>query len=66
MVVLVTHDKTLAKHYSDRIIDIKDGQIINDRVNDNDDSYYLPFMNTLRQLQKDNIIEQMEMKKIFE
>ena len=41
LVVLVTHDKTLANHYSDRIIDIKDGQLVNDRVNENDDSAYL-------------------------
>ena len=41
LVVLVTHDKTLANHYSDRIIDIKDGQIVNDRINENDNSAYL-------------------------
>ena len=41
LVVLVTHDKNLAHHYADRIIDIKDGQIINDRVNENDSSSYM-------------------------
>ena len=33
---------------------------------DNDDSYYLPFMKNLREAQRDNRIEQMKNKEIFE
>ena len=33
---------------------------------ENDDKYYLPFMHTLRKLQKENVIEQDKLKKIFE
>lgn len=33
---------------------------------ENDDTYYLPFMKKLREKQRDNIIDQMENKKIFE
>lgn len=33
---------------------------------DNDDFYYLPFMKRLREAQRDNVIDQMENKKIFE
>jgi len=46
-VILVTHDKLLAKHYSDRIIQIKDGEIIADNINENDDSYLLADSETL-------------------
>ena len=47
LVLLVTHDKYLAQHYSDRIIQIKDGQIINDQKNENDDSFLLADSDTL-------------------
>ena len=33
---------------------------------DNDDNYYLPFMETFRKAQKENIIDQMKNKDIFE
>lgn len=33
---------------------------------ENDDDYYLPFMHTLRKEQKNNIINQMELSKLFE
>ena len=33
---------------------------------DNDDSYYLPYMETLRKKQKENIIDQIKNKEIFE
>lgn len=33
---------------------------------ENDDSYYLPFMHTLRKLQNKNIIDQLQLKKLFE
>ena len=46
-VILVTHDKLLAEHYSDRIIHIKDGEIIADNINQNDDSYLLADSETL-------------------
>jgi ABC-type lipoprotein export system ATPase subunit len=38
LIVLVTHDLNLAMHYSDRIIKIKDGTIIEDVVNENNNS----------------------------
>lgn len=33
---------------------------------ENDDKYYLPFMHTLRKLQKENTIDQSELRKVFE
>lgn len=38
LIVLVTHDRNLAKHYSDRIIEIVDGVITKDTINQNDDT----------------------------
>ena len=32
---------------------------------ENDDTYYLPFMKTLKKVQKENIIDQMELKDLF-
>lgn len=34
LVVLVTHEKELAEFYGDRIIELKDGKVIDDRLND--------------------------------
>ena len=33
---------------------------------DNDDTYYLPFMKKFREAQRDNVINQIENRKIFE
>ena len=49
-------EMTLIKHY-----DINPEDYV-----ENDDSYYLPFMHTLRELQNENIIEQIKLQKIFE
>ena len=49
-------EKILIKHYN-----IKQEDYV-----ENDDAYYLPFMHTLRKLQNENIIDQKELKKIFE
>lgn len=38
LIILVTHDINLAMHYSDRVIKIKDGMIIEDIVNKNNNS----------------------------
>ncbi|MCM1130232.1 MAG: ABC transporter ATP-binding protein/permease [Roseburia sp.] len=38
LVVLVTHDRNLAMHYSDRIIELVDGKIISDSLNQNDNT----------------------------
>ncbi len=38
LILLVTHNISLAKHYSDRIITLKDGQIIDDKINNNNNS----------------------------
>lgn len=38
LVLLVTHEENLAKFYASRIIELKDGNIINDYQNDNVDS----------------------------
>jgi len=35
LVILVTHEKKIAEFYADRIIDLKDGKIVGDRINDN-------------------------------
>lgn len=37
LVLLVTHEVNLAKFYADRIIEIKDGMVVNDYINDHDD-----------------------------
>lgn len=49
-------ENILIKHY-----DIKEEDYV-----ENDDAYYLPLMHTLRKMQKENIINQIELKKIFE
>ena len=41
LVLLVTHDQTLAKHYSDRIIGIRDGKIISDELNESLNTYLM-------------------------
>ena len=49
LVVLVTHERNIADFYGDRIIEVKDGQIISDVVNEStedhtmgkDDTIYL-------------------------
>ena len=46
----------LIKHYG-----IKPEDYVN-----NDDDYYLPFMKTLKKAQKENVIDQMELGKIFD
>lgn len=55
LVLLVTHDQQLAEFYSDRIIEIKDGQIINNREA-NQESLLAQTRNTiyLKDLQKVN------------
>ena len=40
--------------------------ITQDDYVDNDNSYYLPFMKKVREAQRDNPIDQMENRKIFE
>ena len=40
--------------------------ITEDDYVDNDDSYYMPFMKKLREAQRDNSIDQIENRKIFE
>ena len=37
LVILVTHERELAEFYSDRILEIEDGKIVNDRKNEHDD-----------------------------
>ena len=49
-------EKTLINHYG----------ITQDDYVDNDDSYYLPFMKKFREAQRDNRIEQINNKEIFE
>ncbi len=38
LIILVTHEQNLAKFYSNRIIEIKDGKVINDYLNSHNDS----------------------------
>ena len=40
LIIMVTHNETLAKAFSDRIIHYKDGQIIEDEINIPDESLY--------------------------
>lgn len=38
LVILVTHERTLAKFYADRIIEIVDGKVVSDELNEHDDA----------------------------
>ena len=59
LVILVTHEKEIAKFYGDRIIELKDGQIISDSTNSsdadhefsNDNLIYLKDLNELSKLE---------------
>ncbi|HPF83637.1 MAG TPA: ABC transporter ATP-binding protein/permease [Bacilli bacterium] len=57
LVILVTHEQSLAKFYASRIIEIQDGQVIKDYENDNVDSLDYEIDNTfyLKDLELDNI-----------
>ncbi|MCR3905786.1 MAG: ABC transporter ATP-binding protein/permease [Tenericutes bacterium] len=63
LVVLVTHERDLANVYGDRIIEIKDGKIIDDHLNESDHEHhvseenilYLKDMNQLTELGNDNV-----------
>ncbi len=63
LVVLVTHEKDIAKLYGDRIIEIKDGVVINDHVNEalhdheisDDNIIYLKDLDNLSELKDDHV-----------
>lgn len=64
LVILVTHEKEIAKFYGDRIIEIKDGQIIDDYLSegsiiehnlDQDDTIYLKDLNMLSKNEDDHL-----------
>ncbi len=50
-----TREKILLNHY----------QVNEEDYVENDDAYYLPFMKTLKKMQKENIIDQMVLKNLF-
>ncbi|MCD4826219.1 MAG: ABC transporter ATP-binding protein/permease [Acholeplasmataceae bacterium] len=41
LVVLVTHERHIAEFYGDRIIEVKDGQIISDELNTSSDDHHI-------------------------
>ncbi|MBN3490394.1 ABC transporter ATP-binding protein/permease [Acholeplasma equirhinis] len=61
LVVLVTHEKEIADFYGDRIIEIKDGQVVNERYNDNQSDHdfkneniiYLKDLNEISEVKND-------------
>ena len=63
LVILVTHEEELAKFYSDRVIELKDGKIINDYKNkyagsldyEIENRIYLKDFKNIDKLNKDNI-----------
>lgn len=63
LVILVTHEKEIAKFYGDRIIELKDGQIVNDYQNsisenydvENDDTIYLKDLTPVSRYQDENV-----------
>jgi putative ABC transport system permease protein len=63
LVVLVTHERNIANVYGDRIIEIKDGQIIDDHLNESDHEHnvseenilYLKDMNQITELGNSNV-----------
>src|SRR5574344_246762 len=46
LVILVTHEQSLARFYSSRIIEIKDGEVVNDYLNDTNDTLDYEIDNT--------------------
>lgn len=81
LVVLVTHETELAKFYADRIIEFSDGKIVNDYINNHDNSLnyeienriYLKDYKDIKKVKQDNIKidvyrdsnEDLELKVIF-
>ncbi|GMK37718.1 hypothetical protein PCCS19_07720 [Paenibacillus sp. CCS19] len=59
LVVLVTHERELANFYGDRIIEISDGRVVSDTVNEHQGSLDIRHQNTiyLKDLQKQSIAE---------
>ncbi|MFA6377410.1 MAG: ABC transporter ATP-binding protein/permease [Acholeplasmataceae bacterium] len=63
LVILVTHERDIAQFYGNRIIEIKDGQVINDFLNDEiedhkmgkDDTIYLKDMKKSEDLSSDHV-----------
>ena len=56
LVILVSHEKNLVKHYADRIIEIKDGLIIHDEVNERQSHFLLDDSTIfLKDLKKDEL-----------
>lgn len=63
LVILVTHEEELARFYADRIIEFRDGQVINDYKNNNNSSLnyevenriYLKDYKDIKNIKKDNI-----------
>ncbi|MGI6787687.1 MAG: ATP-binding cassette domain-containing protein [Acholeplasmataceae bacterium] len=63
LVILVTHEETIAKYYSDRIITLVDGKIVNDVLNKSgvvnefvsDNEIYLSDLTTKETIEKDNL-----------
>jgi|GEM_PF-12874 len=59
LVVLVTHERELANFYGDRIIEISDGRVMSDTVNEHQGSLDIRHQNTiyLKDMQKQSIAE---------
>lgn len=59
LVILVTHEQSLAKFYASRIIEIRDGEVVNDYLNDHADTLDYEIDNTfyLKDLNECNIKE---------
>lgn len=59
LVILVTHEVNLAKFYASRIIEIEDGKVINDYVNNHEDNLDYSIDNNiyLKDMRKENNLE---------
>lgn len=68
LVILVTHDLQLARYYSDRIITIRDGTVIEDTINENSNSLLHTDPNALylNQYQKEIIHNQTSIFNIYQ
>lgn len=68
LVILVTHDLQLARYYSDRIITIRDGTVIEDTINENSNSllHIDPNALYLNQYQKEVIHNQTSIFNIYQ
>lgn len=68
LVILVSHEKNMVEFYADRIIEIKDGQVINDYDNSGDNSFeHVDERNIyLKDLQRDDTLQEHNIERYYD